>query len=301
VKVPTLALYSGRALQKLGRLIEAAEFFLQATQLEPTGATKDAQVEAQREANQEREALLPRIPRLMLRLEGATLDEVTLEVDSVALPTSLAEEGRLVDPGEHVVQAKRGDQVVTESVRVVEGERRTVGLRFPRASSGPAPGTGPEPAAPARPPAGARPTHRATQDKASTPTPFAPRKRGKGSVETDRAAGSRSALRTLGWVGVGLGAAGVVAGAVSGLIALSQKKELDNGGCDAYGRCYWDQDDQVSDYNTMRFLSTIGLVGGGVALAGGITLLVAVPAPQHASYPVRAWVGLGSVGLDGRF
>jgi tetratricopeptide (TPR) repeat protein len=288
VKVPTLALYGGRALQKLGKLIEAAELFLEATQLEPTGAARDAQLEAQREASREREALLPRIPRLLIQIEGATVEDVTIDVDSVALPQALVHDPRLVNPGQHTVRAKRGDQEVTESVLVVEAEQKTVVLRFAEPT--------PEPPAIGVPPS---PAEAAETTEAQPPAvPATPNR----PAEADRASADAGPLRTLGLVGLGLGTAGVMVGSIAGLVAITQKSQLDDEGCDEYGRCYWDQHERVDLYNRMRTLSTLGFVAGGVGLAAGITLLVAAPESQeNAGYAVRPWVGVGHVGLDGRF
>ena len=287
VKVPTLALYGGRSLQKLGKLIEAAELFLEATQLEPSGATREAQLEAQLEASREREALLPRIPRLLFQLEGATIEEVTIEVDSVALPQALVHEPRLVNPGEHLVRAMREDEEVSESVRVDEAEQKTVILRFPEPAPKPAPV--------------AKPAAESQAAKNTEPAPSLAPTMPSRSAQVDYAPADGGPLRTLGIAGLGLGAVGIMAGSIAGLLVLTQKKQLDDEGCDEYGRCYWDQHERVDQYNRMRNVSTLGFVVGGVGLAAGVTLLVAAPEPQPTSAGVRPWVGIGQVGLDGRF
>ena len=78
--------------------------------------------------------------------------------------------------------------------------------------------------------------------------------------------------RTLGWVGLGVGGAGLVFGGVTGLVVLSKKSALEDDGC-VDARCYSDQADDVDSYNSMRTLSTVGFAVGGLGVAAGAALL----------------------------
>jgi hypothetical protein len=62
VKVPSLGLWSARALVKLGRLVEASERYREVTQLEVSGGEQAVQKQAQADAQSELDSLTPRIP-----------------------------------------------------------------------------------------------------------------------------------------------------------------------------------------------------------------------------------------------
>ena len=110
-----------------------------------------------------------------------------------------------------------------------------------------------------------------------------------------------STQRTVGWVGVGLGAAGVAVGAVSGLVALGKKGDLE-------ARCpdrvcppdAWADNDA---YYKWRNTSTLGFALGGLALGVGTLLIVTAPGDVRESGHARVepWVGLGSAGVRGGF
>jgi Tfp pilus assembly protein PilF len=80
VKAPSLAPWSARALEKNGKLVEAAERYLEATRLEATSGDLATQKQARIDAASEREALLPRIPQLTLH---APSSDVEVAIDGV--------------------------------------------------------------------------------------------------------------------------------------------------------------------------------------------------------------------------
>ncbi len=281
VKVPTLGLYTARALLQLGKLIEASEIYLETTRLEVTGSHAAAQEQAQKEAAQARSALLPRIPKLVVRIDGAEAGEVTVEVDGQAIPTALLGVGHLVNPGTREIKGRRGDQAVVEQAELGEGDRKTVVLRF--GVEGPA----------AAPAAGGR------AGAATKPAPTV------GSSPPERGADEATegnTQRLLGWIGVGVGGAGLVAGSITGLVAMGQRTSLQDEGCEG-NACYTDQASDVDSYNSMRTASSVGFIVGGVGLAAGATLLLT--APSHAERAPTAgaglWIGVGSAGVSGRF
>jgi hypothetical protein len=80
--------------------------------------------------------------------------------------------------------------------------------------------------------------------------------------------------RTLGWVGVGVGGAGVLVGMVAGGVVLVKQSTLDNDpGCPDACR----DRDAVSSFNAMRGVSTAGFIAGGVVLAAGVVLVLTAP------------------------
>jgi hypothetical protein len=284
VQVPTLALYTARSLVKLAKLVEASELYLQATRLSATGSDASAQEQAQRDAAAERAELLPRIPRVAIRIEGAKPDQVSVSINGTAVPPALLSTGQLVNPGACQVTGVLGEQSVEQSLQITEGAQETVVLRFT--------------AAPA--PAAANPA--ATAPAAAERTIVSGPTEPAASPEADRAAGL-STQRALGWTSLGLGAAGFAVGTVVGLVALDKKRALEDGGCEE-NHCFVDQDSEVKSYNSMRLVSTVGYGVAGVGLAAGLILLVTAPGksePDSATAHLSPWIGLGSAGVGGRF
>jgi hypothetical protein len=266
---------------QLGLLVEASERYVEVTRLEAASGDRELQEEARRVAAEEREALLPRIPQLKLVVEGVSPDQVQIQLDGKDVPPSLLGMQRPVNPGTRQVVGRLGEQVVTEQVALAEGEAKELTLRFAPPASAPAP-----------PPAAA------PGPGASSPPPGA---QSRALGEPDAGPESGDLQRTLGWVSIGVGGAGVVVGAITGAILLSQKSKLDDGDC-LDGRCGPDEQDRVESYNSLRPVSTTGFVVGGVGLAAGLTLLLtAPPAAEQAEAHVAPWVGIGSAGIAGRF
>jgi hypothetical protein len=83
------------------------------------------------------------------------------------------------------------------------------------------------------------------------------------------------ALPILGWTGVGLGGAALVAGVVTGGLLLSRKDGLESScgsdldACDASV-----PEEDVRVYNALRVPTTALLVSGSVMLAIGVTMLL---------------------------
>ena len=286
VKLPTLALHTARALVRAGKLVEASEIYLQATRLEARGEFQAEQERAQQDAARERAELVPRIPTVVVQVEGAPPNEVTVTVDGREVPMALLGGGYVVNPGTRALLAQHAGRSVSEQVVLAEGERKSVVLRFapqPEASA----------VAPADAPASPLPT--------LPPPPVAAPARTISSVPAAADTGSDGSVqRSLGWVGLGIGGAGLIFGSVTGIAVGSKKSELDAGGC-VDGGCYPHQADDVDSYNQLRTLSTIGFVVGVVGATTGATLLLTAPDPEPTTARVHGWIGVGSVGVAGRY
>jgi len=129
--VPTLGLATARCLEKLGRLVEAAERYREvgATKVERSdGFQQNSAVKA---AQQERAILLPRIPSLEVMVRGDRGDGLEVLVDTEILPPELVDTAHPVDPGEHEVRVRRGDVTITESATLEEGETARVVVKLP--------------------------------------------------------------------------------------------------------------------------------------------------------------------------
>jgi hypothetical protein len=273
VPAPTLALREARALVKLNRLVDAAEAYARASNT-PMGATPpDAFRQAVAAARVELDNLRPRIPRLLITVQGADpkKHDVVVRLDGVDVPPAFLGVERTVDPGMHHVQAvARGARPASETVTLQESDVRTVVLQVE-------PSTDPVPVA-------------------KQPEPDKVENHGPG------------AKRTLGWVGLGLGATGVAVGVATGLMALDKKSSLDDA-CSGT-RCPPSASDDLDAFRTLRTVSTVGYISGGVLSAIGVTLLLTSgddePRPQTGSARTQAtrvqpWVGAGSAGVRGNF
>lgn len=130
VRVPTLAFYAGKCLEKIGRLVDASEAYLAATrdEIEPGAPTTVKQ--AQTDAATARAALLPRIPTIEVVLD-ASATGATVALDGKRLPDAAIGVKRPIDPGHHVAKFTRGAAVGSREFAVEEGDAGQVRLAFP--------------------------------------------------------------------------------------------------------------------------------------------------------------------------
>lgn len=140
--VPTLGVATARCLDKLGRLVEAAERYREVTAMKVEASDGFNQQSAVKAAAKEREALMPRIPNLEIMVRGDRGDGIEVLVDAEVLPPELVDTAHPVDPGQHEVRVRRGDVTITESATVEEGETARVVVKLPDIPKPPPP---PEP------------------------------------------------------------------------------------------------------------------------------------------------------------
>lgn len=122
-------------------------------------------------------------------------------------------------------------------------------------------------------------------------------------------------LRVAGWVGVGLGIAGGVFGAVNGIIAIAQEQSLLADCKLGKSLCPASAAGKIATYEIVTKLTTVGLITGLVGLGFGIPAVAATPksewvypdgspAPPPKDAPkvsVEPYVNLGGAGVMGRF
>lgn len=118
------------------------------------------------------------------------------------------------------------------------------------------------------------------------PTPPPPPPEAKGSP-----------LRTAGWITAGTGAAVAVTGLVVGGFAKLKNDDARENHCSAVD-CEAEGVDAIRSAKTLADVSTVLVVSGGVVAAGGLVLVLVAPRGERR---VTATVGLGTVGLSGRF
>ncbi len=252
LQAPSLGLWSARTLEKLGKLVEAQERYVKVTQLAIVGGDTAVQKKAQAEAATDLAALAPRVPVIVVQLEGASRSDVTLTIDGNAVSTELVGEAWPVNPGSHHVLGVRGAERREEDVVIAESERKSTVLRFG------------SPSTVAPPPASA------ASAASAQPLPQ--------SAARDSSVGSSQ--RTIGWATLGVGAAGIAIGSIAGVVALIDRGGLD--GCSGTS-CPTGAQGKVDSYNTMRTVSSIGFIAGGALAATGIAFLLTAPGATPSS------------------
>jgi uncharacterized membrane protein len=107
---------------------------------------------------------------------------------------------------------------------------------------------------------------------------------------------------TVGWVLVGIGAAGIVTASVTGILAFSERSSLVDS-CTNYV-CPPEQQSSLDRFRTMRTVSTIGWVVGAVSAGAGVTLLLTSPKPTNskpAHTALYTWLGANGLGVGGSY
>jgi hypothetical protein len=287
VHAPTLGLGLARAQVGLGQWIAAAETYRRVLR-EPLPASASAAfTKAFADARRELAELEPRIPVVTLAVRGAPAARVTL--DGTPVPGAALGVGRPVDPGKHAVRAEaEGFAPAQAAFTAEEHKSEAVTLTLERAAA--APEVLPPPPPPLPPPATAAPR----PEPGAEPPPSA------GPVAPEPPSSSASLRRTLGFVGLGLGGAGIVLGAVSGGLAIPKHSALQTA-CPG-GRCPESQANALGSYHVLTNLSTGGFIAGGVLAAAGMVLVISAPrAPASASAGVTPVIGAGYAGAEGWF
>ncbi|HEX6277938.1 MAG TPA: hypothetical protein VFZ53_33070 [Polyangiaceae bacterium] len=263
-KAPTIQVMRARTLEKLGRLVEALDIY-EATQRTPLApdapeAYRQAIVDARVDGN----ALANRVPRMTLHVVGpsAPPSDLVVTVDGRELPHALLDVERPVDPGPHgiVVHAK-GYESATHSLVVAEGSRHV--LEIPLVAEGAARSSA---VLADNPPAAAE------NDGPATPS-----------------------RRVAGFALAGAGGALLVTSAVTGMLALSAKSDLDDH-CEP--GCPETMTDELDAFRRNRTLSYVTLGLGAASLGAGGYLVLSTPS---GSASAEVGLGLGSVRVRGRF
>jgi len=139
---------------------------------------------------------------------------------------------------------------------------------------------------------------------------------GVGTTEPPGADTSKgSTTKTLAYVAFGVGAAGLVVGGITGVIALGKSGDLKDKCPD--NNCPSTEQDNVDSYKSVGTISTIGFIVAGVGGATGLVLLLTAPkstqgsagGSRYATVPVKQERGLSmtpyfggtSAGITGRF
>jgi hypothetical protein len=101
-------------------------------------------------------------------------------------------------------------------------------------------------------------------------------------------------VRIVGYTAVGLGGAALSLGSIAGLLVLMREQDLLERCPDR--QCPPSEHDDARTFDTLRFLTTGGLIAGGVLAAAGITMVLLAPNAE-----VSAWIAPWGAGVGGRF
>lgn len=275
--VPTTGLALAKTHRDLGHLVEARDVAREVSRI-PEDANEPPVFKVAREEARQLDAdLKSRIPALMISAKGAA--KVTL--DGAEVPKTLLDSPSAVNPGKHTVVAIAADGSEKKmDFEIHEKETKTVEV-VGDGRAYPLPGT-----------------HKATADSSS------------GASRTPLATG-------LIYGGFGVGAVGVVVGAVTGILTLSKASDVKSR-CEGVV-CPPAVEDDLSSSKTTATISTIGFAVGGAGVAAGVIGLLLPRASATASdstnnlngraQPIRVspWVSVGArdmapvVGAEGRF
>jgi hypothetical protein len=279
VPAPTLAVYEGRALVKLGRLVEGEEAFVRALR-SPIDKESPGQFrEAVQTADSELVALRPRVPRVTIvaRGPGAEHPGLRVTVDGMAVKRGLIGVEMPMNPGQHRLTANApGGPEAEQIFSLAEKDRARVEVEVPA-------GVEEVPVAPDAPLAAQPPPIEAT---------------GAEPAEGRERAGSTQ--RMVGLVIAGVGVVGLGTGIVTGLMAASKHSEAEEKCQDHV--CFEGTEgaDALDSFRSLRSISTIGYIVGGLGLAGGAALFFTAPRPAQTAF-VRPFVGATGAGVMGAF
>jgi hypothetical protein len=265
VHAPTLMIDWARSLVGLGKLVEAQERYEQIVREGVDAKSPKSWHRALADAGTELAQLKPRLAWITISLEGA--DDAQVTIDGVAVPRAAIGVRRAVNPGSLQVHVEaQGFLSQSKTIELAEGAEDATTFKLE-----------PDPEARA-----VAPVH------APLPEPAPPARRHEPTAM---------------YVALGVSAAGLAVGSISGAFALAKGSDLKNI-CNEDGACQSTQTDTVSAYNRLTMTSNIAFGVAGAGAVVGLTLWLVnrdtKPAPAKAVV-VHPYVGLGSVGAVGSF
>jgi hypothetical protein len=276
---PTILDRLGECEIKVGQIVLGTESLNRVVREQLAANAPKAFLDAQARAKKALDAALPRIGYLTVTVEPKDAKS-TVTVDGAPVPDALIGAERPTDPGTREIAANaQGYLPQKTTVTLAEGGHQAVTLRLTLDPNAPQPGaTVPEipVAAPAVAP----------------PPPPAP------------AVASSNGTKTLGYVLIGTGAAGIVLGSITGAMALQKKSDLD---CPDH-HCSGSDVDGLHGAKHMALASTISFaIGIPAAAIGTVLLLTSNKSSQRAQkapakhFAAEPYIGPSSAGLLGSF
>jgi hypothetical protein len=253
--VPTTGIEVAHTLALMGRLVKAWEAASKVASFPRKVGEPEAFTRARAEGESLAGKLLPRIPTVKIRVDGAPPGALLeLSLDGEPLPASALQAPHKVDPGHHeLVVTVTGGASARGAITLGEGESSPLVLTL-------------------------------------------------GGTKSEEPAGSEGAARSpLLYVGLGVGGAGLLAGAITGALSLSRTASIKQK-CPTLTTCPPSLQGDIDAANTLANISNAGF---GVAVAGAALAVVGLvistkprpaPALRVLVTPVAGGAALGAAG-----
>jgi hypothetical protein len=270
---PTILGSLGECQVKVGRIVEGTENLNRVAREQLAETAPPAFIQAQERARQVLAEALPKIARLTIVVAPEGVVDLQVTVSGAPVSNALIGAARPTDPGEREVVASAPGYVTAKAtVTLTEGGSETVQLTLE-----------PDPNA-------------QTLAAASSTSP---------QSSATGASGGTSTQRILGYTGLGLGGALLIAGGVTGFMAFSKEKSLEES-CPAKDQCDPTFEDDLESANSLATMSTVFSIAGAAIGAGGVVLILTDTSPggdkaEGARPSLAAVVGPSSLALRGAF
>ncbi|MBW2528042.1 MAG: hypothetical protein JRI23_27925 [Deltaproteobacteria bacterium] len=237
VPAPTLKLRIARCLDKLDRMLEAAATYRSVIETELDRRAPAVHRKARKDAVPELAALREQIPTVRVIVKGPGAETAAVTIDGESLPADALGKKHELDPGTYVIEAERLDDGAVEKRQIVLSREQHEEVIL-----------------------------RLPSDKTPGPTR---------TPEVALADDDGAAWRLAGWIAVGVGGAALSVGSAVGVVVLVEEQDLLERCADR--QCPPDAHDDAEQFDTLRIVSTVGLVAGGVGVAAGVTMLLLAP------------------------
>lgn len=267
VHAPTLVVDWARALQGLGRYVEAHEKYELVLREGVDNTAPKSWQRALEEAKKELDALKPRLGWVTVVLQEPA--QATVRIDGALVPAAAIGVKRAADPGfPEVTVSAPGYAPFKQTLTVGPGEEKTIEVSLRKLPPAPSANQGPV-------------------DDA-----FRPRQRNE-------------MRRTLTYVAFGVGGAGLAAWATTGALYLHKRSQLNDACTGAGDACHENQDTRLHRKNMYGTISGISFGVGLAGVGTGLVLLLTEPKSRpetpSAKLTVRPMIGFGAFGAEGSF
>ncbi|MEM6791825.1 MAG: hypothetical protein AAF928_20905 [Myxococcota bacterium] len=260
--VPTTASEVGKALEQLGRLVEARDAYLRIVRYPRRDDEPEVFTAAREAADRRAAALAARVATLRVDIDFDTeagddpkdgTSRVRLSIDGEAINAAAVGHAISVDPGTRRVRVEATGYLGTERhVVLSEGGKEVLRLRLER-----------DPDAPAEVPPGPDPSR---PDPGET-TPGTPTQ-------------EPSSFPVFATIGFAVGGAGLLLGGITGGLAIAQEGDLATA-CTDDQRCPPDRADDIDRANLLANLSNVGFAVGAAGAIFGVVSLFTLDASSR--------------------
>lgn len=266
VHAPTLMVDLARALQGSGRLAEAHAKYELVLLEGVDNASPTSWLRALEDAKNEFDALKPKLAWVTILLKRPT--DATVRIDGVLVPSTAIGMKRATNPGVPEIEVDAfGYESFKQSVALGAGDEKLLEITLKELPQG----------------------------TATAPAMHA-------STDAYRPRQKSDTRRILTYVALGVGGAGLVAGGVTGALALKKRSDLKSE-C-VNGFCRPTSQRKVDTYHLYGTVSITTLAVGVVGIGTGLVLVLTRSKSTDtvsAGFAVQPLLGLGSVGAEGTF